>query len=565
MSGQLTWRAATPADEDLLQRLFAEVKTAEFAPLQLAPQQLEPLIAMQYRARQTGYAQQFPGALDMILCMADGTPVGRHLIERRIDRYYGIDLAVLTAFRCQGIGRWALEQIQQLAALESVPFRLRVIRTNRARKLYERLGFIAAAADEVSFEMEWRPPSVVQAGLDAATPVKHPPTQIVCDTVTLPRIEVIERITAFLHGIGLKVEFSPVPSTSLLPGLQMIRNGLRVDTETLLYPGDMLHEAGHLALMTEDRRYTDFPVANDPAEEIGALAWSYAAAVHLGLPSEVVFHEHGYKGQSRALIAEFAKPRDQIGLPMLWWTGLTTQQFPNKPSIYPRMLRWLREGSSTTPEAVGFDASDPIEGLRWTRLPLRFDPTALQADVAAIPEEAWQAHFNQQDYEGEWSVLALRSRSGATSDIVALGMAEDFCDTPLLASLPALRAVLDSFRFPLKSVRLMRLHAGSRIHEHRDRDLTLDDGEMRLHVPVFTSDAVEFFVSGERLFLREGECWYIDFSLPHRIVNSGTEHRVHLVIDAVATEAAIDLLRQSVTVETQPSREWESQEVAVAR
>ncbi len=563
MSGQLTWRAATPSDEDLLHRLFAEVKTAEFAPLQLAPQQLEPLIAMQYRARQMGYAQQFPGSLDMILCLADGTPVGRHLIERRIDSYYGIDLVVLTEFRCQGVGRWALEQIQQLAALESVSFLLRVVRTNRARKLYERLGFIAVAADEISFEMEWTPPAEAKAGRRAATPVKHPSAQIVCDTVTLPRIEVIERITAFLRGIGLEVEFSPVSSTSLLPGLQLIRNGLRVDMETLLYPGDMLHEAGHLALMTEDRRCTDFPVANDAAEEIGALAWSYAAAVHLGLPPEVVFHEQGYKGQSRALIAEFAKPRDQIGVPMLWWTRLTTQQFPDKPSIYPHMLRWLREGSSTPPEAAGTGTSDPVEGLRWTRLPLWFDPTVLQADVAAIPEEAWQAHFNQQDYEGGLSALALRSRSGVTSDIVPIGAAEDFRDTSLLAAFPGLRAVLDSFRFPLKSVRLMRLHAGSRIHEHRD--LTLGAGEMRLHVPVFTSDAVEFIVSGERLFLREGECWYIDFSLPHRIVNGGMEHRIHLVIDAVATEAAIDLLRRSVTAETQqPNGDRESVEVPVA-
>ena len=31
--------------------------------------------------------------------------------------------------------------------------------------------------------------------------------------------------------------------------------------------------------------------------------------------------------------------------------------------------------------------------------------------------------------------------------------------------------------------------------------------------------------------MQAGECWYLDLGLPHRVVNAGTEARVHLVLD----------------------------------
>jgi hypothetical protein len=37
-----------------------------------------------------------------------------------------------------------------------------------------------------------------------------------------------------------------------------------------------------------------------PGEEMAAIAWSYAACVHLGLEPTVVFHSDGYKGGSES-------------------------------------------------------------------------------------------------------------------------------------------------------------------------------------------------------------------------------------------------------------------------
>lgn len=336
MDEVITTRTAAAADEEFLFRLFALQKAGEFAPLGWPAQQLQPLLEMQYRARQLSYAESFPEAVNTILCLADGTPVGRHLTARQKDFYRVVDIAVLPEYRGRGIGTWALNQMKQAAALESVPMRLSVTRTNPALRLYERLGFIRVSADDLSFEMEWHAPL-----REAASP--RPQERMALENGgEAVREEVVARIADFLREIGLSVQFGPVPSTSFLPGIQTVSGGLRVDVDALLYPGDLLHEAGHLAVMTAERRWAEFPHTTEPAEEMAALAWSYAAARHIGLAPEIVFHEHGYRGQSKALVHDFSVGKC-VGLPYLWWIGMTTQPVPGSPSIYPRMLHWLRQ------------------------------------------------------------------------------------------------------------------------------------------------------------------------------------------------------------------------------
>lgn len=351
MTKQLTWRPATAADTPLLLLLFCSTKGAELAPLGFTAEQLEPLLQMQFRARQLSYGATYPHALDMMLCLADGTPVGRHLVDRQPDCYRSVDLAVLPEQRGQGIGTWALQQVMQLCELEQVPLRLRAITTDRAVQLYARLGFQQISQDEMSVEMEWRP-----ARLSSRMPAPaKPEAQIMLRSGhALERSHVIDTILSFLRELGLQIELLPVPD-GFLPGIRMIRGGLRVDLERLLYPGDLLHEAGHLAVMPRARRMAEQPASTtDGGEEMAALAWSYAAAMNLALPPEVVFHDHGYKGQAQALIARYQNG-DCPGVPLLWWMGLTTAPAEGRPSAFPRMTRWLcEEPPSAVAETAGF-------------------------------------------------------------------------------------------------------------------------------------------------------------------------------------------------------------------
>jgi hypothetical protein len=163
----------------------------------------------------------------------------------------------------------------------------------------------------------------------------------------------------------------------------------------------------------------------------------------------------------------------------------------------------------------------------------------------AIADAEWVLHFNRADFAGEWSGVSLRSRSGRVQDLSATGSPDDFSDTELMIRCPHLRAVVESLPFPLKAVRLLRLHAGSRVKEHRDPDLGLSDGELRIHVPVETNEQVEFIVANRMLPLKEGEAWYIDFSQPHRILNGGSTPRTHLIIDGHLNDWARELLHKA--------------------
>ncbi len=143
------------------------------------------------------------------------------------------------------------------------------------------------------------------------------------------------KITTFLTSIGLEVRFAPVPSQTFLPGLKIDSGTLLIDVDQLAYPGDILHEAGHLACMPpEIRRNMDDDL--EPGDlhkggELMAIAWSYAACLHLDIDPAVVFHEHGYKGDSQTMLDNFSKGY-YIGVPMLQWSGMT--------NAYPTMLSW---------------------------------------------------------------------------------------------------------------------------------------------------------------------------------------------------------------------------------
>ena len=154
----------------------------------------------------------------------------------------------------------------------------------------------------------------------------------------------IEKIVAFLAEIGIEVIWTELQQQTFLPGITAERGAILIDQSKLLYPGDLLHEAGHLAvILPEKRKLAQGNMGKDRGEEMMAIAWSYAALVHLGLEPSLVFHEGGYRGWSKAFIENFTKGR-YVGVPLLQWIGLTAdnkraKEMGVKP--YPHMNKWL--------------------------------------------------------------------------------------------------------------------------------------------------------------------------------------------------------------------------------
>jgi hypothetical protein len=177
------------------------------------------------------------------------------------------------------------------------------------------------------------------------------------------------------------------------------------------------------------------------------------------------------------------------------------------------------------------------------KLPMTFDPERLKQDLNQISPGEWSPHFNTGYYEGEWSGVALRSIGGAVSQLYPDPAAQKpFTDTPVLSRCAHIQIVLASFKCALESVRLLKLSGGSRIREHRDHKLGLEDGVIRIHIPILTDPRVEFFVDNRRLVMNEGECWYVNFNLPHRVHNHSDIDRVHLVVDCIVNDWLLSMI-----------------------
>jgi hypothetical protein len=160
----------------------------------------------------------------------------------------------------------------------------------------------------------------------------------------------LEKCISFLDEIGVELLFDQTAGGDFLPGLSIHAGKLIVDKQKLLYPGDILHEAGHIAVVPAAERSTlnADAIAARPqreAEEMCTIAWSYAAAVHLKLEPAFVFHEDGYKGGGNSIAENFIAGR-YIGLPMLQWIGLAADE-KNAAELdvpaYPAMIKWLRD------------------------------------------------------------------------------------------------------------------------------------------------------------------------------------------------------------------------------
>lgn len=157
-------------------------------------------------------------------------------------------------------------------------------------------------------------------------------------------------IVSFIQSIGIDVHFRPIDTDCFLPGISIDAGQIVVDESRLRYPGDLLHEAGHIAVVPQAERHTlnaqSIGERKDrAAEEMMAIAWSYAACLHIGLDPYVVFHENGYDGGGQSIVDAF-RYKNGFGVPMLQYAGMSYEQrraAEYQAAPFPEMVKWLRD------------------------------------------------------------------------------------------------------------------------------------------------------------------------------------------------------------------------------
>jgi hypothetical protein len=182
------------------------------------------------------------------------------------------------------------------------------------------------------------------------------------------------RCAEFLRTIKLPIIEQP-GARGFLPGIEIVAGALLVDFD-VCYPGDLLHEAGHLAVLpSRFRRAVNLDLeptfskisrhlSNDQIDPNGefarqcmqcgeaeATAWAWAAGKFLGLSGEIIIRDGTYEdvpGDDSAKAIRVGLSLNRYigvnGLQAAGWCSVRGGIFVarNKLPVFPILNRWLQ-------------------------------------------------------------------------------------------------------------------------------------------------------------------------------------------------------------------------------
>ena len=163
---------------------------------------------------------------------------------------------------------------------------------------------------------------------------------------------------AFLRDIGLPT-VSRSDATGFVAGVEIVAGTLHYDP-VRVRTSDLLHEAGHLAVLPAEWRerangdldalvgpmceeaFARFPIDSPELRAVlqsgdcEATAWAYAAGVAIGLKSDNIIHPRDYQGAGKAVRLQLSCGA-HLGVNGLRHGGMIASV-----RSYPTMLRWLQ-------------------------------------------------------------------------------------------------------------------------------------------------------------------------------------------------------------------------------
>ncbi|WP_439127327.1 aspartyl/asparaginyl beta-hydroxylase domain-containing protein [Polaribacter sp.] len=182
------------------------------------------------------------------------------------------------------------------------------------------------------------------------------------------------------------------------------------------------------------------------------------------------------------------------------------------------------------------------------QLPLNFDVQKLQEETKVLALEQFEYY----------KVIQLRAPAHLVDSSLpfpppatdyADGSWTDWLNTPDLEKSPYLKSIVTSFQEKTKVtlVRLLRLAPNSIVQEHTDPTLGLEveKSVIRLTIPILNNDKMVFNLDKKPVNMKPGECWYLDLTKPHEVLNNCGEERINLTIDMIPNKWVRDLIEKS--------------------
>lgn len=140
MINRIVLRPVTEADLPFLERLYGTTREDELKQVPWTDEQKAAFVRQQFQAQHAWWTEHYAGAtFDLVL--AGDEPIGRLYVDRWEREIRIVDVAILPAWRGRGLGERLLRGVFAEGDAAGKPVSIHVEQYNRARRLYERLGF----------------------------------------------------------------------------------------------------------------------------------------------------------------------------------------------------------------------------------------------------------------------------------------------------------------------------------------------------------------------------------------------------------------------------------------
>jgi ribosomal protein S18 acetylase RimI-like enzyme len=152
----ISFRPAISRDRAFERALF-ETARPDAALLAVWPDDLRrSFLDQQFQFQTAHYARAYPHA-DRLIVSSGAAAIGRLILDRPDAEWTLVDIALVPEWRGRGLGKELITTILNGAGDAGATVVLTVDIHNRARALYERLGFNAFDESFPNLAMEWRP------------------------------------------------------------------------------------------------------------------------------------------------------------------------------------------------------------------------------------------------------------------------------------------------------------------------------------------------------------------------------------------------------------------------
>ena len=145
---RLALRPIRPEDEATLLAIFASTREEERRMLGWPDAAWDAFVRQQFSFQHTQYQSAYAHP-SFLLVLCDGEVAGRLYLDRAPRETRVVDIALLPAWRRQGIGRLLMESLAVESDGNGIPLTLHVERNNPILGYYERLGFQVEADKDI--------------------------------------------------------------------------------------------------------------------------------------------------------------------------------------------------------------------------------------------------------------------------------------------------------------------------------------------------------------------------------------------------------------------------------